>query len=63
LFLTNSFGTLIKFNLKSSIFEYQYNNIIDKLKDISNTYNIIIITNQAHNKYDLFEEKINKLFR
>ncbi len=59
---TNSFSTLIKFNLKSSNFEYQYNNIIDKLKDISNTYNIIIITNQVYNKYDLFEEKINKLF-
>ena len=54
-------GTLIKYNLKSSDFEYQYNNVIDKLKKISKIYNIIIITNQAHNKFDIFEKKINKL--
>ena len=56
-------STLIKFNLKVSEFELQYPNIIDKLKELSKNYNIVIITNQNHNKYDLFEKKITKLLK
>jgi bifunctional polynucleotide phosphatase/kinase len=56
-------STLIKFNLKTDNFELQYPNIINKLKDLSKLYNIIIITNQNHNKYDLFETKIKKLLK
>lgn len=56
-------STLIKFNLKTDEFELQYDNIINKLKDLSNIYNIVIITNQNHDKYDLFESKIKKLLK
>ena len=54
-------NTLIKFNLKINTFELLYENIIVKLKKIMKLYNIVIITNQAYNKYNLFEEKITKL--
>lgn len=54
-------STLIKFNLKTDKYELQYDNIINKLKDLSKIYNIVIITNQNHNKYELFEKKIKKL--
>ena len=54
-------STLIKFNLKTDEYELEYSNIIDKLKDLSKLYNIVIITNQNHNKYELFEKKIKKI--
>ena len=54
-------STLIKFNLNIDTYEFQFPDVIDKLKKISKIYNIVIITNQNHNKYDLFEKKINKL--
>ena len=54
-------GTIIKFNLNTEDYEFQYDNILEKLKEISKHYNIIIITNQNHKKYDLFEKKIFKL--
>ena len=54
-------GTIIKFNLNTEDYEFQYNNILEKIKEISKNYNIFIITNQNHKKYDLFEKKIFKL--
>jgi bifunctional polynucleotide phosphatase/kinase len=54
-------GTIIKFNLNTEDYEFQYDNILEKLKEISKNYNIVIITNQNHKKYDLFEKKIFKL--
>lgn len=56
-------STLIKFNLKTDEFELQYPNIIDKLKELSKIYNLVIITNQNHNKYELFEKKIKELLK
>jgi bifunctional polynucleotide phosphatase/kinase len=56
-------NTLIKFNLNSDkyVFLYDENIIMNRLKKISKTHNIIIISNQKHNKYELFEKKISSL--
>lgn len=53
-------NTLIKFNLKTDKYEllYDENIIMNILNNISKKYNIVIISNQKHNKYDLFEKKI-----
>jgi bifunctional polynucleotide phosphatase/kinase len=49
-------GTIIKFNLKTDKYELLYSNTIDKLREISQNNNIIIITNQKQlNKQEMFE--------
>lgn len=53
--------TLIEFNLKTSIYKFCYSNIIEKLQVMSKKYNLIIITNQKHNKIDLVKKKIENL--
>lgn len=58
--------TLIKFDLKSSNFNLLYENIIEKLEELSKKNNIVIISNQKQlNKqemYNLFIKKIDKFF-
>lgn len=57
-------NTLIKFNLKSDTYEYIYPIIPYKLKELSVTNNIVIISNQKQLKkksmYDIFIKKIEK---
>jgi len=54
-------ATLIEFNLKTSEYKFCYPNVINKLKALSKNYNIVIITNQKHNKINLVEKKIQNL--
>ena len=54
-------STLIEFNLNTTEYKFCYPNVIEKLQEMSKKYNLVIVTNQKHNKMDLAQKKIQNL--
>lgn len=54
-------STLIEYDLDSTSYKYRFPNVLERLKQMSQKYNLIIVTNQNHNKIDIVKKKIQNL--